>query len=97
MGAAPVLSWGSRQCSEPELISSAWRVSPDVVPARSVGAGWGHHDKAAQRIAWPVQSTRVRSSLASCGRSKGKGCLALHPNQASSVEELLRDDKPGGA
>ena len=52
-GAAPVPSRGSRRCSDPELVSSAWRVAPDVVPARGMGSGRGHHGKAAQRVAGP--------------------------------------------
>lgn len=35
-------------------------------------------------------------AVASLEGRKGKRCLALHPDQASSTEQVLRDGKSGG-
>lgn len=80
---------------ELHFISSAWRVSPDSVPVHnkgiSSGAQWqSSTDPGLRRARGPCMA------LASRGGRKRKGCLALHPDQASTTEQVLRDGKSGG-
>ena len=87
-GAAPVLSWGSRRCSEPEVISSAWRVSPDVLPAHGMGSGWEHPGKAAQRIAWPAQSYEGQAQPGVMWEEEGKGLPGPLPEPGIFCREI---------